>query len=145
MIGIAKDNVPLIPAAAARAGDSEVDFLGKKADGSFVHIELQNRNDPAMALRMFAYLIDIAVITAPSPKGWRKLPLPRIQQKVIFIGPGKPDMESFIVRKPDLSYRFQIMDSKNIDGGSLLESEFITDVISAVICRRKRPEIIRRS
>jgi hypothetical protein len=142
-IGIAMDTVPLTP-RLPRVRETEVDFLGENADGSFVHIELQSGNDPTMALRMFSYLIDIAVIAAPDPAGWRKLPFPRIKQKVVFMGDGRPNMESSIIRRPDLVYGFEILDTKTIDGGGLLESEFISDAIFAVICRGgERPEIIR--
>jgi hypothetical protein len=142
-IGIATDIVPLTP-RLPRVRETEVDFLGENADGSFIHIELQSGNDPTMALRMFSYLVDIAGIAAPDPAGWRKLPFPRIKQKVVFMGAGRPNMESSIIRPPDLVYRFEILDTKTIDGGGLLESEFISDAIFAVICRGgERPEIIR--
>ncbi|SDO48692.1 hypothetical protein [Afipia sp. GAS231] len=132
-IGIARDAVATTP-RLPRIRETEVDFLGKNADGSFIHVELQTRNDPAMALRMFSYLADIAVIAAPHPAGRRKLALPRIQQKVVFVGAGRPDMENFITQPPDFADKFEILDSKTIDGSGLLESGFITDAIFAVIC-----------
>jgi hypothetical protein len=142
-IGIARDTVALTP-RLPRIRETEVDFLGENADGSFIHIELQARNDSTMALRMFSYLADIAMIVAPDASGRRKLPLPRIQQKVVFVGAGRPDMENFINQPPDLAYKFEILDAKTIDGSGLLESEFITDAIFAVICAGgAKPETIR--
>src|SRR5437588_462964 len=36
-----------------------VDLLGETAEGKFVHIELQSKNDPAMGLRMAEYALAI--------------------------------------------------------------------------------------
>jgi len=97
------------------------DLLGQTADGSLVHVELQSGNEAAMALRMAEYCLGVLRLFGKFPR-----------QVVLYVGEAPLGMDSEL-RGPDVSFRYRMIDIRELDGDRLLESEETGDNVIAIL------------
>jgi predicted transposase YdaD len=109
------------------------DLLGQTADGSLVHVELQSGNEAAMALRMAEYCLGVLRLFGKFPR-----------QVVLYVGEAPLGMDSEL-RGPDVSFRYRMIDIRELDGDRLLESEETGDNVIAILARlRDHKEAVRK-
>jgi len=111
-------NVELPGVRARRA-----DLIGETSTGLLVHIELQSRNDPDMALRMADYALDVY-------RQFRRFP----RQFVLYVGEAAPRMETTLAGE-SVSFGYRLVDIRDLDAEPLLASELLEDNIVAVLMR----------
>jgi hypothetical protein len=99
------------------------DLLGETADGSLVHVELQSGNEPAMPLRMAEYCLGVFRLFGKFPR-----------QAVLYVGQAPLAMGSEL-RGLDVSFRYRMIDIRNLDGDLLLESQETGDNVIAILAR----------
>lgn len=99
------------------------DLLGETADGSLVHVELQSANVAIMPLRMAEYCLGVLRLFGKFPR-----------QVVLYVGEAPLGMDSEL-RGPDVSFRYRMIDIRDLDGDRLLESEETGDNIIAILAR----------
>jgi predicted transposase YdaD len=110
-----------------------VDLLGETSDGGLVHLELQSGNDPGMPLRMAEYCLGVFRL-------FRRFP----HQVLVYVGAAPLRMERELIG-PDLSFRYTMVDIRDLDGDRLLESEEVGDNVIAILARlRDDKEAVRR-
>jgi len=97
------------------------DLLGEARDGTLFHVELQSTNDPRMAFRMLDYLVAIE-------REYGRIP----RQLVLYVGRAPMKMENRIVAA-GLSFEFQMVDIRSLDGEQLLESDSLDDNIISIL------------
>jgi len=106
--------------------------LGETEDGRLVHIELQSTNDADMALRMLEYYAAVY-------RQFGRYP----EQVVLYVGEA-PMRMSGRIETANLSFTCRMVDIRELDGDSLLESARIGDNIIAVLARvRDRRAAVR--
>lgn len=103
--------------------NTRVDLLGETTGGGLVHVELQSRNDGRMALRMAEYCLSVYRLFNRFPR-----------QILIYVGDAPLRMDSELAG-PDLSFRYELMDIREVDGGPLLESRDVSDNVIAILTR----------
>jgi predicted transposase YdaD len=109
------------------------DLLGETADGSLVHVELQSGNEATMALRMAEYCLGVLRLFGKFPR-----------QVVLYVGEAPLGMDSEL-RGPDVSFRYRMIDIRELDGDRLLESEETGDNVIAILARlRDHREAVRK-
>jgi hypothetical protein len=104
-------------------GNRRADLLGETADGELVHIELQSQNDGAMPLRMAEYCLRIY-------RHMQRLP----RQIVLYVGREAPRMAAELVG-PQQSFRYHLMDIREMDGEALAASDRLGDNVIAILTR----------
>jgi predicted transposase YdaD len=100
-----------------------VDLLGETAEGGLVHLELQSGNDPTMPLRMAEYCLAVFRLFHTFPR-----------QVLVYVGEAPLRMERELIG-PDLSFRYRLIDIRDLDGDRLLESEDLGDNVIAILSR----------
>jgi len=100
-----------------------MDLLGETSDGGLIHIELQSGNDAAMPLRMAEYCLGVYRLFGKIPR-----------QVLLYVGEAPLRMESEI-RGSDLFFHYRMIDIRQLDGDSLLESEETGDNVIAILAR----------
>ena len=109
------------------------DLLGKTADGSLIHLELQSSNDGTMPLRMAEYSLGIFRLFRQFPR-----------QVLVYVGEVPLRMETEL-HGPDFSFRYRAVDIRTLDGDELLESGTVADNVIAILARlRDHKEAVRR-
>jgi predicted transposase YdaD len=109
------------------------DLLGATASGGLVHVELQSGNESDMALRMAEYALRIY-------RQFRKFP----RQIVLYVGEPEVRMNA-AWNEPDFSFRYTLIDIRNLDGAALLESSRIEDNVVAILTRlQDRASAVRK-
>jgi hypothetical protein len=104
-------------------GNRRADLLGETADGELIHIELQAQNDGAMALRMAEYFLRIYRHLSRFPR-----------QIVLYVDKEPLRMAAELVG-PRQSFRYDLIDIREIDGAGLLASDQMGDDVIAVLTR----------
>ena len=113
--------------------NARADLLGETIDGSMVHIELQSRNDAAMPLRMAEYCLGVRRLFEKFPR-----------QILLYVGEAPLRMASELLG-PDLSFRYRVVDIRELDGERLLESDAVGDNVIAILARlRDHRDAVRR-
>ena len=116
-----------------KVSNLRVDQLGQLPDGHLIQIECQSENDKHIAMRMAEYFFAI----------WRahkQIPI----QIVLYVGRMPLRMRNTIA-VPGLTYRFHIVDVRDLDGEPLLASANLSDNVFAVLTRLgSRPGTVRR-
>jgi predicted transposase/invertase (TIGR01784 family) len=102
---------------------TRADLLGETADGTLVHIEIQSTNDALMALRMAEYALRIY-------RQFRKFP----RQVVLYVGQLPMRMNS-VWKEPDFSYQYALLDIRDLDTKTLLNSPHIEENVLAILTR----------
>src|SRR5580658_1727734 len=92
-----------------------VDLLGETDDGNLVHVELQSGNDAAMPLRMAEYYLGVFRMFGKFPR-----------QVLLYVGEAPLRMASEL-HGSDLSFRYRMLDIRDLDGDRLLESDAVGD------------------
>jgi predicted transposase YdaD len=109
------------------------DLLAETTDGWLWHLELQTANDPEMALRMVEYALRVYRL-------FRRFP----RQVVLYVGLDALRMEDALVGA-DFTFRYRLMDIRDLDGERLLEADQVGDNILAVLTRlRNSNEAVQR-
>ena len=103
--------------------NTRVDLLGKTADHGLIHLALQSANEATMPLRVAEYCLGAF-------RRFERFP----RQVLLYVGEAPLRMESEL-RGPDVSFRYRGVDTRDLDGGRLLESENIGDNAIAVLAR----------
>jgi predicted transposase YdaD len=110
-----------------------VDLLGESPEGELVQIEFQSRNEKRLPYRMGEYLFAIA-------RTHRRLP----RQIVLYVGDARLRMEDRIEAR-NLSFRFHLVDIRDLDGEALLASPEPGDNVIAILTRLgEQPGTVRR-
>ena len=120
------ENIESVKTTVPRTIERRADVLKMATDKrtgekKLVHLELQSSNDPNMPWRMLVY------------KGlfYEIYQLP-IEQYVIFLGAGKPTMQTEI-SLPDLWFRYNIIAINTIDYETFINSEEPEEIILAIL------------
>jgi hypothetical protein len=108
--------------------NTRVDLLGETASAELIHIELQATNDAKMALRMAEYYLRIF-------RKFKRFP----NQVLLYVGEA-PLRMSPELNGPALTFKYRLIDIRDLDGRRLLESEHIGDNIIAILTRLADPE-----
>ena len=110
------------------------DVVARLADGKILHIEFQLTNDPRMHWRCYYYFGAIQ-------EQWEDA---EVLQVVIYLGNGPLTMQREIER-PRLKYSYDILDIKDFDPKTFLESGSDSERVLAVLCASEDPrDTIRR-
>ena len=103
---------------------SHADLLGATEDGKLVHIELQSSNDADMALRMAEYALRIY-------RKFRKYP----RQTVLYVGEARMRMKALWREPAALAFRYHLLDIRDLDGVSMLNSPQIEENLLSILTR----------
>lgn len=106
-----------------KVNNRRLDLLGERPDGELFGIELQSRNEKHFPFRMGAYLFGAA-------EQYGRLP----RQIVLYVGEARLRMKDRI-ETPDLTYRFHLVDIRDLDGEALLASPNLGDNVLAILTR----------
>jgi hypothetical protein len=99
------------------------DLLGETADGGLIHVELQSANEATIPLRMAEYSLGVLRLFGKFPR-----------QVLLYVGEAPLAMESEL-RGPDVSFRYRLIDIRDLDGDRLLESLETGDNVIAILAR----------
>ncbi len=112
--------------------NTRVDRLGETADGGLIHIELQSGNDSSMVLRMLEYAVGVYRI-------YKKFP----RQILLYVGEAPMRMDALLVADR-LSFSYEQVDIRALDGERLLASSYVGDNVIAILTRlRDQKEAVR--
>src|SRR5437016_10847950 len=100
-----------------------VDLLGETSDQTLIHMELQSANDAGMPLRMAEYCLGIYRLLGKFPR-----------QLCLYVGEAPLRMDSEL-RGPAVSFRYEMIDIRSLDGDRLLESPEVGDNVIAILTR----------
>jgi hypothetical protein len=100
-----------------------LDMLGETSAGGLVHIELQSKNDEAMALRILEYCAAVY-------RHFRRFP----EQIVLYVGNPPMQMSSALAGS-GISFTCRMVDIRELDGERLLQSERLEDNVIALLAR----------
>ncbi|MCX7760990.1 MAG: flagellar biosynthesis/type III secretory pathway protein [Hydrogenothermaceae bacterium] len=109
--------------------ERKLDFLLELEDSSIFHLEIQSTNDKNMPYRMLEYYL---LITS-------KYNNRNIIQKVLYVGDEPLNMEGSI-ELPNLHFKYELLDIKDISCKELIESPDLNDKILAALCKIENPE-----
>ena len=113
--------------------NSRVDLLGATADDGLIHIELQSGNDSNMAVRMAEYCLSVYCRYGVFPS-----------QILLYVGEAPVRMQAELTG-PDFSFRYKLIDIRDMDGELLLASDQVGDNVIAILARlRDRRAAVRR-
>jgi hypothetical protein len=98
-----------------------VDALGELPTGGKIHFEFQSRNDRRFAFRMAEYSFGIARQYGDFPR-----------QIAIYVG-SRPMRMKNRIDSPNFSFRFELIDIRDLDGEPLLASPNLSDNVIAVL------------
>ena len=106
-----------------RVRNRRADLVGRTASAAIIHIEVQNDNDPDMPLRMAEYALSILERHKQYP-----------HQLLLYVGSGKLTMRP-LLETHGMSFHYDQLDIRQLDGGKLMESRQILDNIAAVLVK----------
>ncbi|WP_180540569.1 DUF4351 domain-containing protein [Nevskia soli] len=106
-----------------KIANPRVDLLGQTDDGSLLHLELQVGNDAEMPMRMAEYALAI----------YRSLGK-FARQIVLYAGEPELRMETTL-QGPGFSFRYEVIDLRDVDGDTLLASDNLGDNVLAIVTR----------
>ena len=104
---------------------ARLDLLGETDTAELVHFELQSTNDPNMPLRMAEYALAIY-------KQFRRF----AWQFVLYVGEPKLRMSPKLLG-PNVLFRYELVDIREIDSDEFLCSSHISSNILAILGRVK--------
>jgi hypothetical protein len=110
-----------------------LDLLGETVDDELIHLELQSGNDSAMPLRMAEYCLGVFRLFGRFP-----------QQVLLYVGE-EPLRMATELRGGGLSFHYEAVDIRSLDGDRLLESEEVGDNVIAILAHlRDHKEAVRK-
>jgi predicted transposase YdaD len=107
----------------------EADLVVKLEDNTILHIEIQSTNDPSMPYRMFEYFYLITDKYKPKD----------LIQVCIYLGK-EPLKMSDKIQFSDWTYRYRLIDMKDVPCRELAKSPNITDKLLAGLCKIEDPK-----
>src|SRR5258707_1504913 len=102
---------------------SKLDLVAWLTDGRLYHLELQSGNDPDMDRRMVEYYLLL----------WRRYGVPPVQQ-LLYVG-RRPLAMSGEIQHDKLTFRYAIIDMRELDSEVFLQSPAIEDNLLSILCR----------
>jgi predicted transposase YdaD len=112
---------------------ARLDLLGQERGGGLVHIEIQSTNDSEMALRMAEYCLYVY-------RKFSRFP----HQTVLYVGQDPMRMKEQLSGER-VSFAYDLVDIRELDGDRLLSSEQAGDNVIAILAGwRDREEGVRR-
>ncbi|MBS1826545.1 MAG: DUF4351 domain-containing protein [Acidobacteria bacterium] len=115
-----------------RVRNRRVDILARTEDGSIASLELQSRNVSAMAHRQASYYLDLHGLLGQ-----------HIRQIVLYVG-AEPMKMPHTFRTPVLSFRYELVDIRSLDGEALLASKDLGDAMLALLAGVDRERVGQR-
>jgi hypothetical protein len=110
-----------------------LDLLSETVDDGLVHLELQSGNDSAMSLRMAEYCLGVFRLFGRFP-----------QQVLLYVGE-EPLRMATELRGGGLSFHYEAVDIRSLDGDRLLVSEEVSDNVIAILAHlRDHKEAARK-
>jgi hypothetical protein len=110
-----------------------LDLLGETAGDELLHFELQSSNDSAMALRMAEYCLGVVRLFGRFPR-----------QVLLYVGEAPLRMATKL-SGGRLSFEYEAVDIRSLNGDRLLESEEVGDNVIAILAHlRDDKEAVRR-
>ena len=101
---------------------SKLDLVAWLTDGRLYHLELQSGNDSKMAHRMLDYYLLL----------WKRYGVIPVQQ-LIYVG-RRPLTMSAEIQHDKLTFRYSLIDMREVDSEPFLQSPAIEDNLLAVLC-----------
>src|SRR5712691_3117801 len=112
---------------------NKLDLVAWLTDGRLYHLELQSGNDADMDRRMVEYYLLL----------WRRYGIPPVQQ-LIYVG-RRPLAMSGEIQHENMTFRYRIIDMRELDSEVFLQSPAIEDNLLAILCRlNDKPMAVRR-
>lgn len=108
------------------------DLVTRLEDGRIYHLELQTKNDKNMLWRMLEYYALIYTHYNIAPL-----------QQVLYVGKAQPNFITHY-QSEHLKFDYQLIDIRDIDCCTLLQSPSLEDNVLAVLCRLDDPIIAIR-
>jgi len=105
------------------------DLVLRLAEGRILHVELQAQPDDEFAHRMLHYRVLIR-------RKYSETPL----QLALWVGKGRARLTPS-VEEEDLTYRFRMVDEREVDAEDLLASESIHEAILGLLGRLRNPRL----
>jgi hypothetical protein len=110
-----------------------LDLLGETAGDELIHLELQSGNDARMPLRMAEYCLGVFRLLGRFPR-----------QVLLYVGEAPLKMATKL-SGGGLSFEYQAVDIRSLDGDRLLESEEVGDNVIAILAHlRDHKEAVRK-
>jgi len=106
-----------------KVNNLRVDLLAESPDGELIHFELQSRNEKGFPLRMAGYAFAIA-------RQYGRFP----RQIALYVGKNPLQMKNSIATE-DMTFRFRLIDIREVDGEALLASPNLGDNVLALLTR----------
>jgi len=134
-LDVEQEPIELLETEQQRLETRHADLVARVRDRQtqqpyILHVEIQNDNDPQMALRMLRYYTDIQLA----------YPDERIRQYLVYIGKATLNMPAEF-NAGDFVYRYQILDMYSIDCQQLIAQDTPDALVLAILCDFKsRPE-----
>lgn len=130
LLGLAVDPdfLELIETEYRRIEDRRADLVvllraAETGEAFIMHIEVQNDNRADMPLRMLRYRVDIEFAR----------PGVSVRQHLIYIG-SRPLTMADGIDRPDLRYRYNLLDMRDIDCRQLLAQDDPDSLVLAILC-----------
>jgi len=113
--------------------NTRADLIAETIGGEIVHLEFMSENQKFFELRMAGYYVEIY-------QAWGRHP----RQALVYVGRPKLRMGGHF-KSPTLTFRFRVVDLRELNGERFLDSRSVVDQILALLMRLKhRREAIRR-
>jgi hypothetical protein len=110
-----------------------LDLLGETVGDELIHLELQSGNDARMPLRMAEYCLGVFHLFGRFPR-----------QVLLYVGEAPLKMATKL-SGGGLSFEYQAVDIRSLDGDRLLESDEVGDNVIAILAHlRDHKEAVRR-
>ena len=106
------------------------DLVVRLTDGRLYHLELQSTNDPTMPWRMLDYYSLLHQHYGQAP-----------QQQVLYVGEAPLALASHIA-VATLSFHYEVIDIRTLDGERLLASAVLEDNLLALLCGSDNPRLV---
>lgn len=104
------------------------DYVARLKDGRIYHLEIQSDNEVEMAWRMLDYYTLLRRLYGQPPV-----------QQVLYIGDAPLTMVAEIA-EATLSFHYELIDIRQLDGQALLASRSLEDNLLALLCRTADPQ-----
>jgi predicted transposase YdaD len=121
------NEVELLETSHQRIEDRHADLVGKVSMPGeppfLLHIEIQNYNEAHMPVRMLRYLSDLLLAYPDFP----------VRQYLVYIGK-EPLRMADGLRLPQFSYRYEVLDMRQVDCQLLLQQDSPDAWVLAVLC-----------
>jgi len=106
------------------------DLVVRLTDGRLYHLELQSTNDPTMPWRMVDYYSLLRQHHGQAPR-----------QQVLYVGEAPLALASHIT-EATLSFHYEVIDIRTLDGERLLASTVLEDNLLALLCRSDHLRVV---